>query len=744
MQAPTVALETDHAPWQDAASGATSASRFVAMHEQSISDRQPSAAGIPIRKAGYLPYIDGLRAIAVLSVVAYHLDASWLPGGFTGVDMFFAISGFVVSASVERLPPLGTAASMFRFYARRLRRIAPALVACLLLTCIASALFIPQGWLNDTSRRTGLMAFVGMSNWILAGTGDDYFSPKVDFNPYTHTWSLGVEEQFYLLFPLMFMGWLRGGRLRWISMALFAAGLAGSLAYAFRLSGVGGGIAAFYLTTSRFWQLGAGVLLYQCMVLRDERVAPGVRGIAWPWDALRQVGICLSILALAAGVLFARPGHSPWPDGSWPVLGTLGVLGLVYRNQQGWLGRLLSQPLMVAVGRISYSLYLWHWPVLVLFRWTVGLESLPAKLVALLLAFGLAIASYRWVERPLRHAPRLVRMPHWRFVASAAAVVVACGFTYSSMAAHANAYTLSTVGRHAEDWYPLAREVGGGNCTVDHRRQAMDGAVAWHYARSGCVGAAAASAPRLFVAGDSHASAYVEMLQRFVLATGHPVTLYAEGGCPLASLHPARERVPACRLYSRETLADITSKAHRGDVLFLPALRLPRLSEQWMSMDEHKALEQVFGRRGRAARHKGEREAIAMLRPLAHRGVRIVLEAPTPLLRAPAYRCSDWFNRANPICAPGLTIDRAYLEHYRQPALDALHRIAKRLPGASVWDPFPLLCESATCSASHDGHPVLFDGDHLTGYSNRLLLPAFSRHVAGLSKPRPHRRPSAQ
>ena len=89
--------------------------RFVAMHEQSISGRQPSAAGVPIRKAGYLPYIDGLRAIAVLSVVAYHLDARWLPGGFTGVDMFFAISGFVVSASVDRLPPLGTAASMFRF-----------------------------------------------------------------------------------------------------------------------------------------------------------------------------------------------------------------------------------------------------------------------------------------------------------------------------------------------------------------------------------------------------------------------------------------------------------------------------------------------------------------------------------------------------------------------------------------------------------------------------------------------------
>ena len=698
-----------------------------------------ASRGFPsaVSRTGRVSGLDGLRTLAVALVVVHHVEPDVLPGGAVAVDVFFTISGFVITRLLLAEYVRRGGISLMSFYRRRWLRLVPALLAlCAVCVLLASTTSL---WGFDGSLQAAGLSAVFLTNVVRAMESGPYSDLT---SPLAHTWSLGVEEQFYLLFPLMFMGWLRGGRLRWISTALFAAGLAGSLAYAFRLSGVGGGIAAFYLTSSRFWQLGAGVLLYQFMVVYDERVAPGSLGTARPSGALRQVGMCLSLLALAAGVLFARPGHSPWPDGSWPVLGTLGVLALVYRNQQGWLGRLLSQPLMVAIGRISYSLYLWHWPVLVLFRWTVGLESLPAKFVALLLAFGLAIASYRFVERPLRHAPRLVRMPHWRFVALAAVVVVACGFTYSRMAAHANAYSLSVVGRHAEDWYPLAREVGGGNCTVDQRRQAAGAAVAWHYARSGCVGAAS-TAQQVFVAGDSHATAYVEMLQRFVLATGHPVTLYAEGGCPLVSLHPARERVPACRRYSRGTLADITARAHRGDVLFLPALRLPRLSEQWMAMDERKALEQVFGQGGRAARRKGEREAIAMLRPLAQRGVRVVLEAPTPLLRAPAYRCSDWFNQANPICAPGLTIDRVYLEHYRQPALDALHRIAKRLPGASVWDPFPLLCDSATCSAFHGGHPVLFDGDHLTGYANRLLLPAFSRHVAALSTPRSHRRPSA-
>lgn len=161
---------------------------------------------------GYVPHIDGLRAIAVLAVILFHLDPAWLPGGFTGVDVFFVISGFVVSASVHRLPPLSLGQSMLRFYARRIRRIAPALLACLLLTAVASVLFIPESWLSEASDKTGLMAFFGFSNWVLAAIGNDYFAPKAEFNPYTHTWSLGVEEQFYLLFPLLFLAWARGVR----------------------------------------------------------------------------------------------------------------------------------------------------------------------------------------------------------------------------------------------------------------------------------------------------------------------------------------------------------------------------------------------------------------------------------------------------------------------------------------------------------------------------------------------------
>lgn len=683
----------------------------------------------------YLPYIDGLRAVAVLSVVTYHLNAAWLPGGFAGVDIFFVISGFVVSASVDRLDRIGALASLLRFYARRLRRIGPALVVCLLITCVASGMFIPPAWLSDASLETGRMAFFGLSNWVLVGTGNDYFSPKVEFNPFTHTWSLGVEEQFYFVFPLLFLAWMRGGRSRFFSLALFAAALVASLGYSLWLSKAGGReVEAFYLTTSRFWQLAAGVLLYQGMALLGKLRAADAGDHTV--STLQHFGIALSAAAVIGGIFLARPGHSPWPDGLWPVLGTLGLLGWVHGAQTGWMGRMLSWPPVVAIGKVSYSLYLWHWPVFVLFRWTVGLESMVTRIAAMAVALVLAIASYRLVERPLRHATPLVRMPDWRFVAAAVLVVFMSGTVYRHVARHNADYSLSVVTRNLGDWYPsgerLDREYSG--CRLQLRNEPVQANVAWVYERRGC-NKPAADSRRVFVAGDSHAAGYSELLQRFVYESGRPVTLYAVGGCPMVSLLPGREGSPECRAYADATLADVMAKARSGDVLFLPSLRLPRLSEQWKLFDERQATAQVFSQAGQQARNAGIAAGIARLKPLAERGVHIVLEAPKPMLRSPPYRCSDWFNRNNPICARGLEVERRFLEAYRAPSLSGLRQVAGQLPGASVWDPFPALCPGTVCAAMDQGRPLFFDGDHLSGHGNRKLLPSFMGHVAELNPP---------
>ena len=179
----------------------------------------------------YFAHIDGLRALAVLSVVIYHLNAAWLPGGFSGVDVFFVISGFIVSASVGARERENLPAFAIYFLARRIRRIAPALLVCLLLTTLFTALLVPNAWLSEANQKTGHYAFFGLSNVILARTSHDYFSPIADFNPYMHTWSLGVEEQFYLLFPALFFLWSHGGRWRQASIGLLGFAFIGSASY---------------------------------------------------------------------------------------------------------------------------------------------------------------------------------------------------------------------------------------------------------------------------------------------------------------------------------------------------------------------------------------------------------------------------------------------------------------------------------------------------------------------------------
>lgn len=686
------------------------------------------------RSPGYFPHIDGMRAIAVLAVIVYHLKASWLPGGFTGVDVFFVISGFVVSASVDRLPALGGWAGMMRFYARRIRRIAPALVVCLLLTALLSALFIPESWLSETSDKTGRWAFLGLSNWVLAATGNDYFSPRTDFNPYTHTWSLGVEEQFYLLFPLLFLAWARGGRGRLLSLSLFALASGASLGYAIWRARQGTlGADAFYLTTTRFWQLGAGVLLYQLLALRGRFTVPTLAtGFSW-----RSPLLLVSVLAMAYGLWFARPGHSPWIDGLWPTLGALGLLGLLQGSAGGWIGRGLGSAPMVSIGRLSYSLYLWHWPVFVLFRWTVGLDTVLTGASALLCVIVVSWLSWRWVEQPLRHGTRW-RTSDARWVVTGLAVVV-LGAGLQSVLLKTRPYTsLSVVSRAPLDWYAYAKglkkEVP--DCRVRVRNVPVLGGQARAYVRSGCEGRTAITR-QLFVAGDSHALAYNELLQRLEVIEGGPIRLYGSGGCALVGLQAWRGANPACDAYVANVLGDIQQSAQPGDVLLLAGLRLPRLSDQYVLFDREQVFADHLSDAANAGRMAEVDGWIQQLKPLAERGVHIVLEAPKPVLPAPAYRCSDVFNRHNPICVNGMTIARDDIERLRAPVLAGLEHVAAGLRGASIWDPMPLLCPNSQCGPSLQGRPLYFDGDHLSGYGNRVLLPSFQAHLRGLQVAQP-------
>ena len=680
----------------------------------------------PVTRTPYFPYIDGLRALAVLAVLIYHLHASWLPGGFVGVDVFFVISGFVVSASIDSFQGRNPFHFFAYFYARRIKRIFPALIVCLLVTAYMTALLVPSSWLSDVNQRVGLSAFFGLSNFLLAQTGRDYFAPTTEFNPYTHTWSLAVEEQFYLVFPLLFMAWLIGPKGRVASIGLFVVGAIASMIFAYWQSHVAP-TSAYFLSPSRFWELAAGVLLFQLTQQKPVLTNPT------PGKARGIFGL-LSLLLLLGALAFTSPLDFPFPGALFAVIGTVGVIYCLHRHDElSRLHAVLGSKPLVSIGRISYSLYLWHWPVFVLFRWTVGLDAVWTRIAAVVLAFALAYASYRWVENPVRHSRVLRRVPQFALVLIGLACIGGSWWAAGKIVLSEPQISMSTVTLNPDVWYPHgpATDVNHPGCIADPEYINVEGTTKLMFKPHGCQPERPVATNTIYVIGDSHAMAYEGMFKQYALRNARNVVVYSNGGCPFVALQPWRDiENPTCMRNQEISLRDLRANVKPGDVLFLPSLRVTRLSDQWVGISEATADREMLGAKGYARRRRAVVAAVDTLKEFADNGVQIVFEGPKPVFKAPPFRCGDWFNANNPICAPGFSVSKMILNRYRQPILRSLTDITRQLPNATVWDPFPILCPEEYCYAFREGKPLYLDGDHLSGNGNLLLLKDFTEFMA--------------
>ena len=288
--------------------------------------------------AAYRADIDGLRAIAVLSVVAYHVGLPPFSGGFVGVDIFFVISGYLIGGIVEREMRAGIF-SFAGFYARRARRLLPALAGVLLFSYGAAALLLAPSETIDYAK-SAIATIFAASN-ILFWKGGGYFSPAAELNPLLMTWSLGVEEQFYIFFPIVLALLLRlRGQRVFVGLAVLSAASLALSVWAVRHAPTG----AFYLLPARAWELGAGILL----VLKPPRVGPALA------DGLGIAGLALLLVPI-----FGYDAHTSFPGLTAvpPVLGTV----LLIAVPQSRINRfVLSAPPLVLLGLISYSWYLWH------------------------------------------------------------------------------------------------------------------------------------------------------------------------------------------------------------------------------------------------------------------------------------------------------------------------------------------------------------------------------------------------
>jgi peptidoglycan/LPS O-acetylase OafA/YrhL len=336
----------------------------------------------------YRADLDGLRAVAVLSVIAFHLSTKALPCGYLGVDIFFVLSGYLITQIIWR-EALNRQFSVARFYERRVRRIMPALLFLLIaVSAAAIALLLPVDLIGFAKSVFATLTFVA-NIYFLGNEG--YFERVAMEKPLLHVWSLGVEEQFYILFPLIVVlciRWRRSALLP-LTSALVLLSFVINILASIRLAASG----AFYLLPPRAWEIGAGALL---------ALAPPPR-VANPW--LRQALAFLAAALLLISLCFQ--GNSlfwPVPLNLWVVLGT--TLAIYLGTTGGnWLTLGLSNPVLSRIGLISYSLYLWHWPILV-FAWYYLLRTSLSPLemvIAVALMFALATLSWRFIERPFRN-----------------------------------------------------------------------------------------------------------------------------------------------------------------------------------------------------------------------------------------------------------------------------------------------------------------------------------------------------
>jgi peptidoglycan/LPS O-acetylase OafA/YrhL len=351
----------------------------------------------------YRPDIDGLRAIAVLAVIGFHAFPAWIRGGFVGVDVFFVISGYLISTIL--LTDMERGSFRFsRFYIRRIRRIFPALIVVLMACMVVGWLVLFSFEYRTLGKHVaGSAAFV--SNFVLWNEAG-YFDKAAETKPLLHIWSLGIEEQFYIVWPLLlYLAWrFRTGTLPLLLMLFLGS-------FVLNVHSVDTDSAAdFYSPITRFWELMAGaVLAYVSLFPAPRRTSRRLPPSAFSWlgaggasRIMNNVNAACGLLLVVAAVL-TIDGTKGYP-GWWALLPVAGTYLTIAAGPNTWIGnRLLAAKFLVAIGLISYPLYLWHWPLLSLMRIANGTAPSPAAAAfAIFVSFALAWLTYFFVEKPLR------------------------------------------------------------------------------------------------------------------------------------------------------------------------------------------------------------------------------------------------------------------------------------------------------------------------------------------------------
>ncbi|MNM22146.1 O-acetyltransferase OatA [compost metagenome] len=620
----------------------------------------------------YRPDIDGLRALAVLAVTAFHFNKQWLPGGFVGVDVFFVISGFLITGIIYGK---GSGFSFGDFYGRRVRRILPAATFVTVVTLIAGSFLLLPSDVKALSE-SAIGATLSAANiyyWLFLDTG--YFAASSDTVPLLHMWSLGVEEQFYMIWPALMIIAVKVGGKRLLAATAVIVAIASFAVSEYFLARDPS--FAYYMLPSRAGELLIGALLF---LWKDARRIPAATA-----NAAGVVG-----LIMVVGALFLLDEKNGFP-GLRSIIPSMGAALMILSgtNQTNSLSKFLGNPVARYIGLRSFSLYLWHWPVLAFYRYAYGEPTFVGGLFCLGLMCLLTLISYHLIETPFR-----ARTPKWMITkagpifATSAAVMIA-GYVlvkndgYWPMAA-GTAYKKQL---YTHNLNTLPASQFPFNCQMNRYNPAK-------WALDQCINGDKSVPAETLLWGDSNAAHFVGYLKA-VAENGHfSIRNISHSRCPpvrsLSGFVPP-SFVPSCEAFNDSAFAE--SKKYKT-VILGAAWELHFLKKPAKAQFEKTIAE------------------------LAANGNQVIIA-----LNVPVFAELDRMCTAKSIRIPGMDCkSTAVMPDKGDSAVNAhLKALASRYPNVTTFDVRSQICKNGTCSA-FDGDALLyFDPGHLSMKGSEMI-----------------------
>jgi peptidoglycan/LPS O-acetylase OafA/YrhL len=697
-------------------------------------------------QAGFRPDIEGLRAVAVLAVVLFHAEMPGVGGGFVGVDVFFVISGFLITGLLWREANATGTVGLRRFYGARARRLLPASAAVGVITMIGTALLLPPLQVR-TAIGDGIASALYVGNYRFVLRGVDYFANHVPESPFQHYWSLGVEEQFYLVWPALIIGtaWL----IRRVRRRTRAEATASQRPYLVVLALVGAAsfvlsfgasyvapAAAFFSLPTRAWQLAVGGLV-ALTVLQWRRLSP------LPAAIIGWAGLGLIVLACTR---FSTATLYPGIAALLPTVGAALVIGAGCAVPSQGCGRVLGLSPMRAIGRISYSWYLWHWPVLVLAPALLGHPlGLAARLAAALLSGVLAVLTLRFIENPLRFAAVLRRSALGSLVMGGAATAVAVGVglallvvvptpvghgtpaavptfgatpvpagsdsaAYGVAVRHAFAQVQAAVAASADlKAVPSNLDPALADAAAEKKALEFNGCLRTPFqgGQPECVFGDTASTTTVALVGDSHAAMWNPAFQQIAAQRHWRLELLSKGACPLLELpvaNPLRRLVEDfehCRQWRAQIMARL--RAEHPRLVVVSMWRGYGADESLTGFDAYDPawLDGVTG----------------LVQQLRGSGAHVLVLGPVP---DPHF--------VVPICLSGYLDDVAACTPSRSTAVNKTGTTAESSAtttgGGDYADLTELFCTADHCPVIVGNTLVYLDENHVTLEYSRALAPA--------------------